>query len=122
MEAEVQLAIAGAGKSVTDHVAGGHFDRGGAGVAGERGPRPEPANVTDAAKDFARGQCAEAVQVGEGGDGCGHSGLNIGGSLGDPAVQLAHLTDQIHRECTQRLAGGIAGSHPAQEFGGVIGA
>jgi hypothetical protein len=27
MEAEVQLAIAGAGKSVTDHVAGGHLDR-----------------------------------------------------------------------------------------------
>jgi hypothetical protein len=51
-----------------------------------------------------------------------YSGLNIVGGLGDPAVQLAHLTDQVHRQCTQRLAGGIAGSRAAQEFSGVIGA
>jgi hypothetical protein len=31
------LRAAGAGKPVTDHLAGGHLDRGGAGVGGERG-------------------------------------------------------------------------------------
>jgi hypothetical protein len=36
-EAEIELAIASAGKPVADHLAGGHLDGGGAGVTGERG-------------------------------------------------------------------------------------
>jgi hypothetical protein len=44
--------------SVKDHLAGGHLDRGGAGVVSEPGRRPEPANGTDMSKDLAGGQCA----------------------------------------------------------------
>ena len=95
VQAAVQLAIAGARKSVTHHVARGHLDRGGAGVAGERGRRPEPVNITDSSEDLTGGQYAQAMHVGQGGAGCGHSGLNIVGGLGDPAVKLAHLADKI---------------------------
>ena len=61
VQAEIELAIAGAGKPVAHHLAGGHLDGGGAGVTGERGGRAEATNITDAAEDLARGQCAEAV-------------------------------------------------------------
>jgi hypothetical protein len=37
VEAEVELTVAGAGESVADNVAGGHIDRCGTGVGGERG-------------------------------------------------------------------------------------
>jgi hypothetical protein len=37
VEAEVELAVAGAGEPVADNVAGRDVDRGGAGVGGERG-------------------------------------------------------------------------------------
>jgi hypothetical protein len=57
-----------------------------AGVAGERGRRPGPVNVTDVSEDLAGGQCAEAIHVGQGGGGCAQSGLNIIGGLRDPAV------------------------------------
>jgi hypothetical protein len=41
VEAEIELAIATAGKPVAKRLAGGHLDRGGAGVTGERGGRLE---------------------------------------------------------------------------------
>jgi hypothetical protein len=41
VEAEIELAIASAGKPVAHHLAGGHLDGGGAGVTGERGGRLE---------------------------------------------------------------------------------
>ena len=37
VQAEIELAIASAGKPVAHHLAGGHLDGGGAGVAGECG-------------------------------------------------------------------------------------
>ena len=48
-------------------------------------------------------------------------GLDVGGGLGDAAVQLADLGDEIHGEAAQRFAGGVAGPAAAQELGGVIG-
>ena len=41
VEAEIELAIASAGKPVAHHLAGGHLGGGGAGVTGERGGRLE---------------------------------------------------------------------------------
>jgi hypothetical protein len=49
--------------------------------------------------DLAGGQRAEARHVGQGGGGCGEGGLDIGGGLGDPAIELAHLVEQIGRQC-----------------------
>ena len=91
VEAEVELAIASAGKPVAHHLAGGHLGGGGAGVAGERGGRAEATNITDVAEDLAGGQRAETMQLGQGGAGCADGHLDIIGGLGDPAIELAHL-------------------------------
>jgi hypothetical protein len=122
VEAEIELALASAGQPVADHLAGGHLDGGGAGVTGERGGRAEATDITDAAEDLAGGQRAETMQRGQGGAGCADGHLDIIGGLGDAAIELAHLADQIHRQGAQRLGGGVAGSHAAQKFGGMIGA
>ena len=54
VETEVQLAIAGAGEPVAHHVTGGHFDGGGAGVAGECGGRAESSDGPDGRGSFLR--------------------------------------------------------------------
>jgi hypothetical protein len=46
MKAAVELSVAGAGESVADNVAGGHVDRGGTGVGGERGGGAESVDGT----------------------------------------------------------------------------
>jgi hypothetical protein len=91
-------------------------------VAGERGGRAEATNITDVAEELAGGQRAETMQLGQGGAGRADGHLDIIGGLGDPAIELAHLADQIHRQGTQRLGGGVAGSHAAQKLDGMIGA
>src|SRR5271163_4495561 len=77
-------------------------------VAGERGGRAEATNITDVAEELAGGQRAETMQLGQGGAGRADGHLDIIGGLGDPAIELAHLADQIHRQGTQRLGGGVA--------------
>ena len=55
MEAEVELAVAGAGEPVSDNVSGGHVDWCGTGVGGERGGGAESIDGADPAQDLARG-------------------------------------------------------------------
>ena len=88
------MAVVGAGKPVPHNVAGGHFDRGGAGVGGERGRGAESIDGADPAEDLARGQSTDAAQFGESCAGGGDGGLDVGAGLGDAAVQLAYLGDQ----------------------------
>ena len=106
---------------MADNIAGGHVDRGGAGVGGERGGGTETIDCADPAEDLARGQRADTAQLGQSGAGVGDCGLDVGGGLGDAAVQLAYLSDQIYGEAAQGFAGCIAGPDPAEEFGGPFG-
>ena len=55
VEAEVELAVAGAGEPVSDNVSGGHVDWGGTGVGGERGGGAESIDGADPGQDLARG-------------------------------------------------------------------
>ena len=71
VEAEVELAVAGAGEPMPDNISGGHVDRGGAGVGGERRRGAESIDGADPAEDLARGQGADAAQFGESGAGGG---------------------------------------------------
>jgi hypothetical protein len=79
---------------MADHVAGGHLDRGGAGIAGERRGRAEPANITDAGEDLAFDQRSGAVQFGQGGAGAADGGFDVLGGLGDAAIELAPLINR----------------------------
>jgi hypothetical protein len=63
----------------------------------------------------------DTAQVGQSGAGVGDCGLDVCGGLGDAAVQLAYLSDEIGGQATQGSAGCIAGTDPAQEFGGPLG-
>ncbi len=94
MQAAVELSVAGAGESVADNVAGGHVDRGGSGVGGERSRGAESVDRAHPAEDRARGQRADTEQLGEGGPGCGDGGVDVGGGFGDAPVQVAYLGDQ----------------------------
>ena len=71
-------------------------------------------------QDLARGQGADATQLGQGGAGGADGGLDVGGCLGDAAVQLAYLGDEVG-EAAQDFAGGVAGPDSAQELGGLVG-
>ena len=120
MQAAVELTVAGAGESVADNVAGGHIDRGGAGVGGERSGGAESVDRADPAEDLAGGQRADTEQLGQGGARMSVTAVgDVGGGFGDAAVQVAYLGDEVHGEAAQGLAGGIAGSDPAEEFGGL---
>jgi hypothetical protein len=88
-----QSAIAGAREPVADHLAGRHLDGDGAGVAGDGGCGVESGDGSDSAEDLAGGQCSATVQFDQGCPGRGDSGLDIGGGLGDAAIQLPHLAD-----------------------------
>ena len=78
-------------------------------------------DITDAGEDLARDQRSDAVQLGQGAAGAGDGGFDVLGGLGDAAIELAHLADQIHRQRAQRLGGGVTGPYAAQEFSDVIG-
>jgi hypothetical protein len=75
-------------------IAGGHLDRGGAGIAGERGRRPEPTYITDSAEDLAGVDRPDAVELGE----CAARGrdgrLGIAGCFGDAAIERTDFTDK----------------------------
>ena len=68
-----------------------------------------------------RGQSTDAAQFGESCAGGGDGGLDVGGGLGDAAVQSAYLGDEVHMEAAQGLVGGIAGTDSAEELGGSLG-
>ena len=121
VEAEVELTVAGTGEPVADNISGGHVDRGGTGVGGERGRGAESIDGADPAQDLARGQGTDTAQLGESGAGGGDGGLDVGGGLGDASVQLACLRDQVGGEAAQGFAGGIAGTDTAKELGGPLG-
>ncbi len=89
VKAEVELAIACAGQTVADHIAGGHLDGSGAGVAGEGSGRAESSDGPDPPEDVAGGQRADTMQLSQGGTGSGDSALNVSGSLADPAIKVA---------------------------------
>ena len=93
VQAEVELAIAGAREPMADNISGGYVDRGGAGVGGERGRGAETIDRADPAEDLACGQRADTAQVCQSGAGVGNRGLDFCGGLGDAAVQLAYLSD-----------------------------
>ena len=104
MEAEVELAVAGAGEPVADNISGGDLDRGGAGVGGERGcgaetlmsptrPRILPA-VSRRCRTGRSAWCRTARPA-----------VDVGGGRGDAAVQLPDLSDQIDGEAAQGLRG-----------------
>ena len=118
MEAEVELGVAGAGEPMADNISGGHVDRGGAGVGGERGRGAESIDGADPAQDLARRQRTDTAQLGESGAGGADGGLDVGGGLGDAAVQLTYLGDQVGGKATQGSAGSIARTDPAQQLGG----
>ncbi|SLF62921.1 Uncharacterised protein [Mycobacteroides abscessus subsp. massiliense] len=80
---------------MTHDLAGGHFDRGGAGVAGKRGRGAEPAHIPDVADDLRGDHGTHAVHIGQSGARGGHCSLNIIGGLGDTAVELTDLADEI---------------------------
>ena len=121
VEAEVELTVAGAGEPVADNISGGHVDRGGAGVGGERGRGAESIDGADPAQDLARRQGTDTTHLGESGAGGGDGGLDVGGGLGDAPVQLAYLRGQVGGEAAHGFAGGVAGTDPAKELGGPLG-
>jgi hypothetical protein len=98
VEAEVELTVAGTGEPMADNNSGGHVDRGGTGVGGERGSGTASIDGADPAEDLARGQGTDTAQLGESGAGGGDGGLYIGGGLGDAPVQLTYLRDQVGGE------------------------
>jgi hypothetical protein len=53
VQAVVELAVAGAGESVADDLAGGGLDRGGAGVGGKRRSGAKPVDTADQGEDVA---------------------------------------------------------------------
>ncbi len=102
MRVAVELAIAGMGR--VGGARGGRKTRRWVQCRGrsERGGGAESLDGSDTAEDFARGQVADATQLGKG-------GLDVGGGLGDSAVQVAYLGDEADGEAAQGFAGGIAG-------------
>jgi hypothetical protein len=72
------------------------------------------------AQNLSGRQRADTAQRGQSGAGVGNCGLYVGGGFGYASVQLTYLGDQVYGEATQRFAGGIAGTDPAQEFGGPL--
>ena len=101
---------------MADNISGRDVYRGGAGVGGKRGGAAETIDRAYPAEDLAGGQRTDTAQVGQSGAGVGHCGLYVCGGLGDAAVQLAYLSDQVGGKATQGSAGYIAGTDPAQEF------
>jgi hypothetical protein len=75
VQAVVQLPVPDAGQSVTDDVAGGHFDRRGAVERGERRGGAEPADDADPDQDLSGQQGADAIELGERAAGLGDRGL-----------------------------------------------
>jgi hypothetical protein len=95
VEAEVELAVAGSGEPLADNISGRDVYRSAAGVGGEGGGGAETIDRAYPAKDFAGRQRADTAQVGQSGAGVGDCGLYVCGGLGDAAVQLAYLRDQV---------------------------
>src|SRR6185312_15269788 len=84
----VQAAVAALGQPVHDPAAGGHLDRGGAGVGRERVAAGEPGDVLDVADDGGGDDRADAVDAGQGGAG-GFDGV------GEREAGVAELQFQV---------------------------
>jgi hypothetical protein len=100
VETEVELAVAGAREPMAENISGRYVDRGGAGVGGERGRGAEPIDRADPAEDLASRQRADTDPVGQSGAGVVNRGLDVSGCLGDAAVQLTYLSDQVGGKAT----------------------
>jgi len=102
---------------VADNVSGGHVDRGGAVVAGERGGGAEPIDGADPAEDLAAVKSPMP-----------HSSVRVvpeavtavlmsAAALGDPTVQVAYLGDQGRRRGRAGFCWRHRGTDLAKEFG-----
>jgi hypothetical protein len=98
-----------AGSQWPGDVAGGCRDRGGAGVGGERGRRPEPMNRADASQNLGGVHRPDAAKFGQCAPRCIDGGFDVAGGFGDTTVELADLGDEVDSQAAQRLDCGIAG-------------
>ncbi len=88
VQARVELAVSGPGEPVAHDITGGHLDRGGAGVGGERRRRAEPGDVPDPGEDLPGGQIPDTEQLGQGAVGGCHGGADLGGGRGDAPIRV----------------------------------
>ena len=108
MQAEVELAVAGAGEPVADNISGGHVDRGGAGVGGERGGGAESIDGADAAEDLARRQGTDL-----------HSSVRVVPEAVTAAWDVVSAALAMRRS-SWRISATRSVASPAQDFAGGI--
>ena len=102
VQRQVQLPVPAAGQPMPGAVGAGHLDRGDTGVAGERRGGGEPAGPAGAAEQSGGDDRADAVDLGQPAAVLGERLRHLGGQLGEPGVDLAHLGDQVAGELLAR--------------------
>lgn len=91
----VQLPVPAPGQAVTDHLAAGCFDRGGAGVAGMMVRAGEPPDIADVSQDLRREPVADPHDLGQGRARRGDRGGAAATVLGDRLVETSDVGEQV---------------------------
>ena len=120
----VELAVAGPGQPVSFDLAGGHLDRGGAGVGREVMARREAAHIADLAEDHRGRRGPDAFDGGQAGAGRFDRGLEAFVEVFELAVECDEVIEQVDGELAAGLGCDSTGADRGEQClgfaGGVI--